>query len=318
MKPVTSSEIFNTVTTNSTLNRPRLPDFIIAGAQKSGTTSLHNYLARHRQVYLPMHPQELHFFDHDPHFRQGMSYYQPFFEPAEAEQISLGQTSPLYIYDPKVPPRIVNVLPQVKLIFILRNPVDRAYSHYWHSVKKGYESLSFEEALKTEPTRLKQDFESRRRYSYVDRGYYCRQLERFLQHFAREQLLILLTEDLSQETAKIIDQCCDFLAIESQGREIATGLQEKHWNTSGRPRIAHLQRLTAPWRSKSALIDKLIWQIDRLNLKQIRYPAMKPTTQAELEATFAAENARLATLFDLDLSAWSKSEPRSHQIKDSL
>lgn len=287
-------------------NGIRLPNFIIAGAQKSGTTSLHNYLERHRHVYFPKHPQELHFFDIDENFSEGITYYKKFFMLASAEHIAIGQTSPLYIYEPKVPSRIADLLPQVKLIFILRNPVNRAYSHYWHSVKKGYETLTFEEALDLEPTRLKHGFDQRRRYSYVDRGYYCQQLEQFLQHFPREQLLVLLTEELGQETAKVIDKCCDFLEIEREGVGIAASLNEKRWNTSGIPRVSYFQRVTAPWRSKSSLVDKIIWRIDRLNLKQVRYPAMESATRDKLGAVFAKENERLAALFNLDLSIWSE------------
>lgn len=299
-------------------NNARLPDFILAGAQKSGTTSLHNYLEKHHRVFFPKQPQELHFFDIDENYNKGLTYYEQFFAEVEPEHTAVGQTSPLYIYEPETPSRIANLLPQVKLIFILRNPVDRAYSHYWHSVKKGYETLVFEEALAVETDRLEQGFEQRRNYSYVDRGYYYRQLKRFLQYFSAEQILVVLTENLSRETAQTIDKCCDFLKIERQGTEIANSLNEKRWNTSGIPRFAYIQRLTAPWRFKSPLIDKLIWRIDRLNLKQIHYPPLASATRNKLGATFAEENKRLAELFDLDLSVWSESASSKNYKKDKF
>ncbi|MCB0208057.1 MAG: sulfotransferase domain-containing protein [Anaerolineae bacterium] len=295
----------------------RLPDFMIAGAQKSGTTSLHNYLESHSQVYFPEQPQELHYFDIDENFNKGLAYYESFFREAQPEQTAIGQTSPLYIYEPQAPARIAQLLPQVKLIFILRNPVERAYSHYWHSVKKGYETVSFEKALELESNRLRQGASQRRNYSYVDRGYYSRQLERFLKLFSRDQILVLLTEELSRETAATLDRCCDFLNIDRQGAEIVNGLNEKRWNTSGIPRFPAIQRLTAPWRFKSALVDKIIWRIDRLNLKQVRYSAMDSATREKLETIFAPEYERLAALFNLDLAAWSKPTASKNQVKDS-
>ena len=306
-----------TFTHTAPASNVRLPDFMIAGVQKSGTTSLHNYLESHRQVYFPEQPQELHYFDIDENFNKGQAYYESFFREAKPEQTAIGQTSPLYIYEPKVPDRIAHLLPQVKLIFVLRNPVDRAYSHYWHSIKKGYETLSFEKALKLESNRLRQGARQRRDFSYVDRGYYSQQLERFLHVFSRDQMLVLLTEELSRDTSATLDRCCDFLNIERQGTEIVNNLKHMRWNTSGIPRFPMLQRLTAPWRFKSSLVDKIIWRIDRLNLKQGRYPRMNPATREKLESMFAPENERLATLFNLDLSAWSQRTPTTNQMKDN-
>jgi hypothetical protein len=217
----------------------------------------------------------------------------------------VGQTSPLYIYEPKTASRIAQLLPRVKLIFILRNPVDRAYSHYWHEVKKGHETLSFEEALEQERFRIGQGFHQRRHFSYVDRGRYARQLERYLRYFPREQLLVLLMEDMGRDPIAVIDRCCDFLEIEREGTRIVASLSQHHWNISRLPRSQAVQRLTAPWRSKSVLCNKLARLVDRVNLRAVRYPPMDPTTQATLQSVFAEENQHLAALFGLDLSVWS-------------
>lgn len=287
-------------------NRVRLPTFMIAGSQKSGTTSLHRYLTAHSSIYFPSSPQELHFFDIERFFNQGLDYYKQHFLEVRPEHLAVGQTSPLYIYEPKVPARIAEAFPQVQFIFILRNPVDRAYSHYWHSVKQGFETLSFEEALGQEEDRLKQSFQSRRQFSYVDRGYYARQLERFLRHFPLEQMLLLLTEEMRQDPAGVINKCCDFLGIESQGEQIIASLPKARWNSTRHPRSQFFQRFTAPWRpKKNKLSRKLIWWVDQLNLKSISYPAMQPETRQHLETIFAPENERLTTEFNLDLLAWS-------------
>lgn len=283
----------------------RLPTFIIAGAQKSGTTTLHHYLSMHDAVYVPPRPQELHFFDIEGNFKKGIEWYKGHFVGVKKEHIAIGQTSPFYIYESKAASRIARLLPGVRLIFILRNPVDRAYSHYWHQLRKGRETLTFEEALAQEPTRIAQGFHERRYFSYADRGRYARQLERYLRYFPREQLLVLLTEDLAQGPAGVIDKCCDFLHIGREGTRIAADVCKQRWNISRVPRSQRIQRLTGSWRSRSLLFSGLVRLIDRVNLRTVRYPPMNPATREALQSVFAEENERLAALFDLDLGAWS-------------
>ena len=125
--------------------RPRMstagvPNFFIGGAQKSGTTTLHWRLKEHPQVFIPDFPQEIHFFDDAKNFERGLRWYEGLFAGWKGQR-AVGQTSPLYLYAPEVPERIHAVLPDARFVFILRDPVDRAYAHYWHSVKKGYDSL---------------------------------------------------------------------------------------------------------------------------------------------------------------------------------
>ena len=283
----------------------RLPTFIIAGAQKSGTTTLHHYLSMHDVVYVPPHLQELHFFDIEENFKKGVEWYRGHFVGVEREHIAVGQTSPLYIYEPRAPSRIARLLPSVRLIFILRNPVDRAYSHYWHQLRKGRETLTFEEALQQEPARIAQGFHERRHFSYADRGRYARQLGRYLRYFPREQLLVLLTEDLAQGPAGVIDKCCDFLHIGREGTRIAADVSKQRWNISRLARSQRIQRLTGSWRSRSLLFSGLVRLIDRVNLRTVRYPPMNPATREALQSVFAEENERLAALFDLGLRAWS-------------
>jgi hypothetical protein len=283
----------------------RLPTFIIAGAQKSGTTTLHHYLKAHSSVYIPPHPQELHFFDIEENFEKGVDWYQRHFMDAGTEHVAVGQTSPLYIYEPRAASRMAQLLPKVSLIFILRNPVDRAYSHYWHQLKKGRETRSFEDALAQEPARIAEGFEQWRHFSYADRGRYARQLEEYLRYFPREQMLLLLTEDLSQAPAAVIDKCCDFLDIARQGTRIVESGPRQRWNVSRLPRSERIQRLRAKWRSRSLLSSGLVRLIDRVNLRTAPYPPMDPAIRSALQSMFAEDNERLAALFELDLSVWS-------------
>jgi len=288
----------------------RLPDFLIGGAQKAGTTSLHALLDENAQVFLPKQPQEIHFFDIDQYFSRGVHWYAKFFQQAAADHLAVGQTCPTYLYEADVPERIAKVLPDVRLIFLLRNPVDRAYSHYWHSVKYGFENLSFEQAVDCEEERLARNPRKRFNLSYLDRGRYARQLERYLQCFSREQILLLLTEDLEMEPSRVLDRCFSFLGVALRGEEIARKPRVQ-WNASRLPRWRGLQTLTARVRSpRKPHLKRLARLVDRLNLRTTSYPPMAPAVRRRLEEEFSEENRRLEELFQLDLTPWCSRGPR--------
>ena len=209
---------------------PEGPDFLIIGAQKAGTTSLFEYLIRHPGVAAP-NKKELHFFDVPDRFRHGAAWYRALFpslDPSFAGHSSrrpvTGEASPYYLFHPRVPASVAGLFPQVKLIALLRNPADRAYSQYQMWVRAGKEPLSFDDAIAAEPKRL-DGAEVRlladtdhsdpvhRRHSYLSRGVYVDQLARWTTHFPREQMLILKTEDLFTDTQRIIGQVFDFLGL---------------------------------------------------------------------------------------------------------
>ncbi len=190
------------------------PHFVVIGAQKSGTSGLYSYLVQHPQIVAPRR-KELHFFDggkpgRPDAYRLGLRWYQAQFPRcAELPASSVtGEASPSYIYMPRVAERIATHLPEARLIAVLCDPVERAISHYFHSVRMGQERLSLAEALRQEDERLRgsrrrEPYQSRafRRFSYKARGRYKEQLERFYHHLAPEQLLILDSGDLLQDPA---------------------------------------------------------------------------------------------------------------------
>ncbi len=282
----------------------RLPDFLIGGAQKSGSTALHVLLGGRRDVYLAR-PQELDYFDRDDVYARGLGWYRTHFEAAAGDCRAVGQTSTQYLYSRQAAARIGRDLPGVKLIFILRNPVDRAWSHYWHCVKYGLETASFAAARRLEGERLARGGDHRRWFSYLDRGRYAEQLERYLEHFPRERILVLRTEDLAREPGRVLDRCCRFLDLEPRAADLPADWLARRWNASRRPRWPGLQRWTAGFRFRSRAGRRLALLIDRWNLVRRRYPSLAPAERRLLADTFAAENRRLATLFDLDLAAWS-------------
>jgi len=188
-----------------------LPSVLIIGTQKGGTTSLFNYLVQHPDV-MPPFGKEIHYFD--LHYARGVRWYRgrfPYNHRLRGGALTL-DASPYYLIHPLVPERAADLLPGARLIALLRNPVDRALSHYQHEVRGGREPLSFTEAIDREEERLAGEEERLRsdpgyysfnfhRYSYARRGIYVDQLRRWAQHFPRSQLLVLQSERLFQNPA---------------------------------------------------------------------------------------------------------------------
>jgi hypothetical protein len=183
-----------------------LPDAMIIGAMKSGTSSLHYYLTQQPQVIAPLR-KEVHYFDLN--FGRGEAWYRANFGREGQDGVNL-DSSPYYLFHPLVPQRAQALVPDAKLIVLLRDPVRRAYSHYWHERDKGRESLSFEDAIAAEPDRIDRAHERLARgeiersaahqyFSYLARSRYAEQLERWLRFYPREQLLVLRFEDLARE-----------------------------------------------------------------------------------------------------------------------
>jgi hypothetical protein len=202
-----------------------LPDFLVLGAQKAGTTALYEYLRRHPQISGPSW-KEVSFFDR--HWARGESWYRGNFpNVARTRGKHVGEASPSYVFHPLAPRRVQEVVPEARLIVLVRNPVDRALSQYNHEVALGREPLPFEEALDVEEERLRGEQErmaadpryfSREWWShtYKARGRYAEQLERWLAVFPREQLLVLPSDDLGSEPARAHAQVLEFLGASPQ------------------------------------------------------------------------------------------------------
>jgi hypothetical protein len=207
-----------------------LPDFIIIGAQKCGTTSLYEYLAAHPAV-APAARKEVHYFDRG--FRRGRAWYRAHFptvpyrivcEALTRQRLVVGEASPMYLFHPQVPRRVRALLPDVKLIALLRDPVERAYSQYHHRARRGKEPLPFSDAVVREADRIagglvglrrEETYPSRihRHVSYLARGIYADQLARWLRVFPREQLLILTSEEFFSDTPRVFSQVLEFLGL---------------------------------------------------------------------------------------------------------
>lgn len=199
-----------------------LPNFLIIGAARSGTTTLYSHLQRHPDIYLPANKRpEPHFFFRSTEYEQGLAYYEQRYFSAWQGQAAVGEASTSYLFGPQVPSRIRAGLPDVKLICMLRNPIERAFSSYWHTVKSGIETKSFEEAIAQEAER-KSELEGTQLgeiapFAYAERGFYHRQLVRWFSEFSREQLKIVIFDDFVAAPNLVLDNILTFLEVSPEG-----------------------------------------------------------------------------------------------------
>jgi hypothetical protein len=211
-----------------TAGRRALPDFLIIGAMRAGTTSLQQLICSHPQAQ-PAIRKEIHYFDLN--FRRGARWYRAHFprQPrgsagfGGARPLS-GESSPYYLFHPHAARRAASLLPQVKLIVTLRHPVDRAYSHYWHSVRFGHEMYDFERALAGEDAIVPEEArkmradewlrsQAHRHNSYVARGRYAEQLAVWLAYFPRDQFFILENSQFAQDFPRQRARLFEFLGL---------------------------------------------------------------------------------------------------------
>jgi hypothetical protein len=215
------------------VNMKRLPNFFIPGAPKAGTTALYHYLKQHPQIYIPS-LKELHFFNDDESFRQGVqAYIRRHFQGAETYP-ARGDATPAYLREgSEVAPRIASVYTDnpPKFVIILRDPVERAWSHYLHNVRLGIETESFERALILEKTRIRKKEEDR--YGYFSDGLYARQIQLWLEFFDADRFIFVISEDLKNDTSSTLQSVFGHLDVDTSFR-VDTEVRP---NVASRPRI---------------------------------------------------------------------------------
>ena len=179
-----------------------LPNLVIVGARKSGTTSLHGYLGQHPDVFMSK-PPELHFFDDEAHWTQGVEWYEEFFSDAAGFAVR-GEKTPMYSTYPHrtgIPARVASVVPAAKLIYVMRDPIARIRSQYVAAKVHGLETLPFAEAVLE-------------RSVYPDLSRYAMQIEQWLAHFGREQLLLITSEQLWKQHEQTMAEVFGFLGVD--------------------------------------------------------------------------------------------------------
>jgi hypothetical protein len=185
-----------------------LPNVVVIGTQKGGTSSLHAYLRVHPEISMSK-PKELNFFVERRNWARGPAWYSGHFDPTKRVR---GESSPAYTAAPAfdgVPERMAGLIPDAKLIYLVRDPIDRIASHYVHNVANGRERSTIEDALR------------RPRTSYVARSCYFDQLQRYLRHFPRSQVLVLESRELLTDRAATLRQVFEFLGVDPEFRHPA-------------------------------------------------------------------------------------------------
>ena len=300
--------------------RNGLPNFLVIGAAKCGTTSLYHYLGQHPEVFMsPV--KEPRFFALEGHpldfrgpgderYRIGtattLDAYRQLFEGVE-DELAIGEASVLYQHHPNAAEAIARHIPDVKLIAVLRNPVDRAYSGFMVKLRDSIEPLDdFEQALQAESQRIADGWYYT--WHYRDQGFYHRNLSRYFERFDRSRIRVYLYEDFNRDPEGTLTDVFRFLGVDDGFRpDLRT-----RFNASGRPRSARLQRLlTQPHPVKEAakavipeeLGHRVIARVQRPNLVR---PPLSARTRASLVGGYRDDISRLEGLIGRDLSDWRK------------
>ncbi len=237
-----------------------LPDFLIIGASKSGTTSLWNYLVQHPNV-IPNYNNKKEIQYYDQKTIKGLSWYKAHF-PTQREiikiekllsngKVCVGEATAGYLFHPTAPAQIKALTPNVKLIALLRNPVTRAYSHYQHELRMNRENLTFEEAIKMESYRLTESHEKifsikhyfcqeRHDHSYLERGKYYEQLVRWYECFPKEQILVIKSEDFYNNPQDIYKEVLEFIGLPYYEKQEFEKLNQGNYEVPTDANFAHI------------------------------------------------------------------------------
>jgi hypothetical protein len=236
-----------------TSGRRKLPDFLIIGAQRSGTSTLYQYIARHPHVQGAFR-KEVHYFD--TYYNRGPDWYRANF-PIRG---LTGEATPSYLLHPEVPARVAAMLPNVRLLAILRNPVDRAYSAFHRNIRLGRETRAFVDAIRADAGTLE--------FAYRERGIYVEHLEVWLKHFKRDQLLVVGTEEFCGDPWHGLEQVCRFLEL-------------------------------PPFPDRQSVDEQMRRWFER-RYRYDRYPAMDAAVREKLVEYYRPHNRRLHDLLDKD------------------
>lgn len=259
-----------------------LPNFLIIGAPRAGTTWIDKNLRDHPDVHMAA-TKEVHFFDRE--YERGLDYYRSFFDGWKGQR-AVGEASPGYLHGQysrnDIPALIHRHLPDVRLVACLRNPVDRLYSEYWYVRAKDPRNagLSFEEKIAQRP-------------EFIREGFYDEQLERYLRLFPREQLLVVFYDDLAPDPRGFLRRIHEFIGVDPLFRsgfesvKVNRSAGHKH-NARSKP-LWFLSRVCTRLR-----LHGLADTVQRLNSPPV--PVMNPETRRRLLELYQPHNARLAQL----------------------
>lgn len=293
----------------------RLPDFIVIGAAKAGTTSLYHYLIRHPRIFMSS-PKEPTYFARDERYERGRHWYASLFSNAQPHQVC-GEASTNYTNWPLYPQtvgRMASMLKDVKLIYLVRHPVNRAYSHYLQLIENiradnpDYKfEQHFEDAIENDP-------------SILDSSRYMLQIEQYLNHYPRDQLLVMQFENFVKDPGTTLGEVLSFIGLNPSFNFLAQGEVKDNvkrdkdaWTIRSRltrpltqlPGGQFMTGIMPQW-AKNLIYSALERTPKRAALERAFIPPpMTPEIRARLLAEFAADNERLAKFLNMNLSHWN-------------
>ena len=264
------------------------PLFICIGVQKSGTTSLHDILNQHPDLCLPL-KKETHFFSNEELYRKGKEFYFGFFDGLDRYKY-FGEIDPEYTFNIDSAKRIYEMFGETKIVIMLRNPVERAYSHYLMTKRRSLEKFGFEKAISLEEKRIKSK-DGKFHHSYISRGLYLEQISTFEKYFGIENIKVVIFEDFIKETASHINEIANFIDLPLFEYDY-----NKKSNPSSRPRLKFIQRFIYGNNKIKNVFGNLIssrdykrrlmQRIEKMNLKKENKEPLKFETKQKLYETY--------------------------------
>lgn len=298
------------------------PDFLVVGAARAGTTSLQRYLRQHPGLFLPKlkEPCFFAFAEDKTKYKHGKfafavrdprRYLELFTEAGKEQATGEISTPYLYLFEKTITNinRYHTHPKDVKILILLRNPADRAFSQYMWRVRDGREPLTFEEAIEAETKRMQDGYSFD--YFYIDRGFYARQVEAYQRAF--RSVKIVLLEDLKLRPAEMLAEICQFLGVD----ESFVFQREDGLNASYEPRFKFISRLiTVESKTKFRILNQLpdSWrrgireQFREWNSSRSKQILLEPSTRRQLVEIYSEDIKKLEKLIHRDLSAWLSAE----------
>ena len=275
---------------------PSLPTFLCIGVPRGGTTWLHEVLRAHPEVWVPRRRKEVSFFD--LYYDRGADWYQQFFPAEEAARAFrvLGEVTPYYLYGEDCPRRMVEFGIE-KLVLMLRHPVDRAWSYYGQKIRNGMYRGEFEDFLK------------QTRWPVVEQGYYSRYVQRYLEHFDRSQLLVLVSEQALPDVATTHRTLASFLDVREDGFSPAAGREPVNASYVSRSPLLYGLAFRVSKVLRRYDLDWIVNGAKRAGLRELfgvegKIRPMREETRTALDRLFAPEIDRLERQLGIPLDVW--------------
>ncbi|MEN8238116.1 MAG: sulfotransferase domain-containing protein [Actinomycetota bacterium] len=266
----------------------RLPDFVVAGFPRSGSTTLYRMIDEHPSVFMAK-PKEIGYFS--GWHNEDVEWYKAHFDGASDHQRA-GEATPWYMHDRSAVIEMKRVVPDVQIIAILRDPVDRTYSHYWMEAIRGRANGTFEEYLDSSDV--------------LEVSMYAQHLSYMAEFFPRERILVVFSDDLSTNPAGVYSDVCEFLGVDSSYAPLVMGrtvnryvefrsLRLRNWAKAMPSRLSYVRRI-----------------LDRANTRtSVSYPPMSESTRERLASLYAGPNADLALWLGREIPPWTQSAAHS-------